>query len=166
MLSRCLFNLCHLVVLLSSVHSSYSSCISLLQVEKISSTMATLSWASQCYRSSFIISWSHQQFLACKNKEKLVDIYNKTVVNMTRVEIAQLEPYSVYNFSVSGDDDSVSVREVTEESIPQVCPTPVPDYSLDTSDSLLFQWSVPGLLQCAQYQARLGYLFFKLVGRP
>ena len=181
--------ICLFVILLRSVHPIPSSCISDLEVESISSTTATISWVSQCDSSSFIVSWSHQEFVACQNKDKLVDIFNKTVENQTRARIEQLRPFSVYNFTVavhadplsilsslddpvssvlSADDllSSMSVTGLTEESIPQVRPSPVPDYSLDTSDSLLFQWTVPKLLQCAGYQARLGYLFFKLIGRP
>ena len=161
-----------LIILFDSVHLSITSCIASLQVEHISSTRATLSWASKCNSSGFKISWSHQQFLACENNDKYrsepVDILTKIVNESSRVLIDGLQPYSTYNFSVQdlcSNHGDHTVTASTEESIPQVVTRPIYDYSLDSSGSLLFRWVVPGQSQCAHYQARLGYLFFKLVGR-
>merc|ERR1719233_1990681 len=85
----------------------------------------------------------------------------------TRTELGQLLPYSVYNISVSSNGDQGqggSVMIVTEESIPQVCPTPVTDYSRDNCSSLTFRWTLPNISQCSLYRSRLGYLFYKLLG--
>merc|ERR1719233_1102561 len=85
----------------------------------------------------------------------------------TRTELGQLLPYSVYNISVSSNGDQGqggSVMIVTEESIPQVCPTPVTDYSRDNCSSLTFRWTLPNISKCSLYRSRLGYLFYKLLG--
>jgi len=144
-----------------------STCISSLEVEIISSTKATISWMSECSRNSFIVMWSHLKFVSCDEQEMLRASNNRTVIGRTRTELGQLLPYSVYNISVSSTGDQghgVSVMTVTEESIPQVCPTPVTDFSRDNCSSLTFRWTLPNISQCSLYRSRLGYLFYKLLG--
>ena len=120
----CSCDCCLLLFLVFFIHPGISSCISNLEVENISSTKVTISWLSECSRSTYTVMWTHLQFVSCDEQGMLSPHNNRTVLGRTRTELGQLLPYSVYNISVSSPGEQgqgASVMIVTEESIPQVC---------------------------------------------